>query len=220
MEDTQCPFTDCDLTKLFPAPQSNITRAFCGTGMLKWHVKARSRGFDTCRNIVQWPQWKLKKNISEHPDTINEHSNRATPLMSSHLPHSTSGECYLWILYMHTVYVRVWYITRAHPISERESVWVKETERQKDSNREKKLVFVAHWKSPGDCEAVTDKTLHEYLAAKLKLQNTKTKKRVGERKTKKLKHPWKHQWDKCPPFIPPPHEKPCPLSFFPPPFPQ
>lgn len=33
-----------------------------------------------------------------------------------------------------------------------------------------------------------DKTLHEYLAAKLKLQNTKQKKEVAEREEKKIKY--------------------------------
>lgn len=48
-----------------------------------------------------------------------------------------------------------------------------------------------------------DKTLHEYLAAKLKLQNTEQKKKeVAERERKKIKYSWKHQWDKCPPLIP------------------
>lgn len=52
--------------------------------------------------------------------------------------------------------------------------------------------------SPGDRKTVTDKTQHEYLAGKLKLQNTE--KRPGKRK--EIKYSRKHRWDKCPPLIP------------------
>lgn len=58
----------------------------------------------------------------------------------------------------------------------RESSSEGSADRQKETNPENSESSSHREKNPGECEAVTDKTLHEYLAAKLKLQNTKQKK--------------------------------------------
>lgn len=84
------------------------------------------------------------------------------------------------MLLIHTVYAHNIYACFVHHKSTqsrkvRVSEWKKHRKTERFKSREK-LVLVTQWKSPRDCEAVTDKTVHEYLAAKLKLQNTKQKK--------------------------------------------
>lgn len=74
-----------------------------------------------------------------------------------------------------TSYICMFCTSQKHTASQRVSEWKKHRKTERFKSREK-LVFVTQWKSPRDCEAVTDKTVHEYLAAKLKLQNTKQKK--------------------------------------------
>lgn len=69
------------------------------------------------------------------------------------------------------------------PCSRIHSLTDANTERQKQTNREQ--VLVSPGVSPGDPETVMDKTQHEYLAGKLKLQNTE-KDRAGGRKKIKI----------------------------------